>query len=156
MANVGKPPCDEGVIRSGKGEAPCPSTSGPWVLAATIMASGMGFMDGTIVNVALPVIQNELNATAVDALWIVESYALMLAALILVGGSLGDHYGRRRIFMIGVALFTVASVWCGFAPSPGQLIAARAVQGIGGGPACARGPPRLSTYPSSPTPLPTV
>ncbi|MCA1717923.1 MAG: MFS transporter [Actinobacteria bacterium] len=132
MANVGRPPCDEGVIRSGKGEAPCPSTSGPWVLAATIIASGMGFMDGTIVNVALPVIQDELNATAVDALWIVESYALMLAALILVGGSLGDHYGRRRIFMVGVALFTVASVWCGLAPSPGQLIAARAIQGIGG------------------------
>src|SRR5215203_1947261 len=132
MANVGRPPCDEGVIRSGKGEAPCTSTSGPWVLAATIVASGMGFMDGTIVNVALPVIQDELNATAVDALWIVETYALMLAALILVGGSLGDHYGRRRIFMVGVALFTVASVWCGLAPNPGQLIAARAVQGIGG------------------------
>ena len=132
MANVGRPPCDEGVIRSGKGEAPCPSTSGPWVLAATIIASGMGFLDGTIVNVALPVIQDELNATAVDALWIVESYALMLAALILVGGSMGDHYGRRRIFMVGVALFTMASVWCGLAPSPGQLIAARAVQGIGG------------------------
>src|ERR671913_2079705 len=132
MANVGRPPCDEGVIRSGKGEAPCPSTSGPWVLAATIVASGMGFMDGTIVNVALPVIQDELNATAVDALWIVETYALMLAALILVGGSLGDHYGRRRIFMIGVALFTVASVWCGLASGPGLLIAARAVQGIGG------------------------
>src|SRR3990170_7474227 len=133
MTTIGKPPCDEGVIRSGKGEAPCPSTSEPWVLAATIIASGMGFMDGTIVNVALPVIQEELNATAVDALWIVESYALMLAALILVGGSLGDHYGRRRIFMVGVALFTVASVWCGLAPSSGQLIAARAVQGIGGG-----------------------
>src|SRR5215210_5456801 len=132
MANVGRPPCDEGVIRSGKGEAPCTSTSGPWVLAATIVASGMGFMDGTIVNVALPVIQDELNATAVDALWVVESYALMLAALILVGGSLGDHYGRRRIFMVGIALFTVASVWCGLASGPGQLIAARAVQGIGG------------------------
>ena len=132
MANVGRPPCDEGVIRSGKGKAPCPSTSGPWVLAATIIASGMGFMDGTIVNVALPVIQDELNATAVDALWVVESYALMLAALILVGGSLGDHYGRRRIFMVGVALFTAASVWCGLTPNPGQLIAARAVQGIGG------------------------
>ena len=132
MANVGRTPCDEGVIRSGKGEAPCPSTSGPWVLAATIIASGMGFMDGTIVNVALPVIQYEINATAIDALWIVESYALMLAALILVGGSLGDHYGRRRIFMVGVALFTGASVWCGLAPNPGQLIAARAVQGIGG------------------------
>jgi EmrB/QacA subfamily drug resistance transporter len=92
----------------------------------------MGFMDGTIVNVALPAIQRELGATAVDALWIVESYALMLAALILVGGSLGDHYGRRRVFLAGIVLFTAASVWCGLAPGPGQLIAARTVQGIGG------------------------
>ncbi len=132
MAYASRPPCDEGVIRGRRGDAPCPSTSGPWVLAATIIASGMGFMDGTIVNVALPVIQGELGASAVDALWIVESYALMLAALILVGGSLGDHYGRRRIFLVGVALFTLASVWCGLAPNPAQLIAARTVQGIGG------------------------
>ena len=132
MAYHSRPPCDEGVIRGRKGDAPCPSTSGRWVLAATIIASGMGFMDGTIVNVALPVIQAELNASAVDALWIVESYALMLAALILVGGSLGDHYGRRRVFMAGVALFTAASVWCGLAPGPEQLIVARTVQGIGG------------------------
>ncbi|MGF1473916.1 MAG: MFS transporter [Rubrobacteraceae bacterium] len=132
MALHSRPPCDEGVIRSRPGDAPCSRISGPWVLAATIIASGMGFMDGTIVNVALPVIQQELDATAVDALWIVESYALMLAALILVGGSLGDHYGRRRIFMIGVGLFTVASVWCGLSPSSESLIAARAVQGVGG------------------------
>ena len=132
MTNIGRPPCDEGVIRSGKGDAPCPSTSGPWVLMATIIASGMGFMDGTIVNVALPRIQSELNASAVDALWIVESYALMLAALILVGGSLGDHYGRRRVFLVGIGLFTVASVWCGLSPNPTQLIAARTVQGVGG------------------------
>lgn len=102
------------------------------MLAATIIASGMGFMDGTIVNVALPVIQADLGASAVDALWIVESYALMLAALILVGGSLGDHYGRRRVFLVGVTLFTLASVWCGLSPSPEQLIAARTVQGVGG------------------------
>ena len=132
MSYASRPPCDEGVIQSRPGESPCPSTSGPWVLAATIVASGMGFMDGTIVNVALPRMQQELGASAVDALWIVESYALMLAALILVGGSLGDHYGRRRVFVLGVGLFTLASLWCGLAPNPGQLIAARAVQGIGG------------------------
>ncbi len=132
MAYHARPPCDEGVIRGRKVDAPCAPSSGPWVLAATILASGMGFMDGTIVNVALPVIQQELDASAVDALWIVESYALMLAALILVGGSLGDHYGRRRVFMVGVALFTAASVWCGLAPSAEQLIVARTVQGIGG------------------------
>ena len=132
MSYAGRPPCDEGVIRSSGGASPCAASSGPWVLAATILASGMGFMDGTITNVALPRIQQELNASAVDALWIVESYALMLAALILVGGSLGDHYGRRRIFLSGVGLFTLASLWCGLAPSPEQLIGARAVQGVGG------------------------
>jgi EmrB/QacA subfamily drug resistance transporter len=132
MANIGRAPCDEGVIRSGTAAAPCPPSSGPWVLAATIMGSAMAFIDGTVVNVALPQIQERLNASAVDAQWIVESYALFLAALILVGGSLGDHYGRRRIFSLGVILFAAASVWCGLAPSAEQLILARAVQGVGG------------------------
>jgi EmrB/QacA subfamily drug resistance transporter len=125
-------PCDEGEIRSKRATAPCPTSSGPWVLAATIIGSSMAFIDGTVVNVALPQIQSDLGATAVDAQWIVEAYALMLAALILVGGSLGDHYGRKRIFLLGVALFALSSVWCGLAPNPGQLIAARAVQGVGG------------------------
>ena len=92
----------------------------------------MAFIDSTVTNVALPQIQTRLGATALDAQWIVESYALFLSALILVGGSLGDHYGRRRIFMLGVAIFTLASVWCGLATSPGMLIVARAVQGVGG------------------------
>ena len=125
-------PCDEGVVRSKEAAAPCAPSSGPWVLAATILGSAMAFIDGTVVNVALPEIQARLNATAVDAQWIVESYALFLAALILVGGSLGDHYGRKRIFSLGVVLFAAASVWCGLAASPEQLIVARAVQGIGG------------------------
>lgn len=132
MSNMGRPPCEEGIILSHEADAPCEQDSGPWVLVAAIIASGMGFMDGTIVNVALPVMQRQLGATAVDALWIVESYALLLAALILVGGSLGDHYGRRKIFMIGIAIFTVASVWCGLSPSSESLIAARTIQGIGG------------------------
>jgi EmrB/QacA subfamily drug resistance transporter len=101
-------------------------------LAATIIGSAMAFIDGTVVNVALPQIQQRLGATAVDAQWIVEAYALLLAALILVGGSLGDHYGRRRIFLLGVGIFTLASVACALAFTPGQLIAARAVQGVGG------------------------
>lgn len=127
-----RPPCDEGVLRSGKTGAPCSPNVGRWVLVATILGSSMGFIDGSVVNVALPAIQRQLGATAVDAQWIVESYALFLAALILVGGSLGDHFGRRRIFSAGVVLFALASVWCGFAPSPEQLIVARAVQGVGG------------------------
>jgi EmrB/QacA subfamily drug resistance transporter len=125
-------PCDEGVVRSKAADAPCTPASGPWILAATIIGSAMAFIDGTVVNVALPQIQERMGATAVDAQWIVESYALFLAALILVGGSLGDHYGRRRIFSLGVVLFAAASVWCGLATSPEELIVARAVQGIGG------------------------
>lgn len=92
----------------------------------------MAFIDGTVVNVALPALQDDLGATQADVQWVVQSYTLFLAALLLVGGSLGDHFGRRRIFALGVVLFTVASIACGFAGSTGQLIAARAVQGIGG------------------------
>jgi len=132
VANLGKPPCDEGVVLSGKSEAPCAPSSGPWILAATIIGSSMAFIDSTVTNVALPALQQELGATAVDAQWVVESYSLLLAALILVGGSLGDHYGRKRIYMLGTALFALASVGCGMAMNPGQLIAARVVQGIGG------------------------
>ncbi len=132
MANIGRSPCDEGVIRSRTADAPCSPTSGPWILAATIIGSAMAFIDSTVTNVALPSIQTQLGATAVDAQWIVESYALFLAALILVGGSLGDHYGRRRIFTLGITVFALASVGCGIAMNPEQLIAARAVQGVGG------------------------
>jgi EmrB/QacA subfamily drug resistance transporter len=132
MANIGRPPCDEGVVRASRASAPCTLASAPWVLAATIIGSAMAFIDGTITNVALPQIQERLGATAVDAQWIVAAYTLFLAALILVGGSLGDHYGRRRIFLLGVGIFTVASVACALALTPGHLIAARAVQGVGG------------------------
>jgi EmrB/QacA subfamily drug resistance transporter len=132
LANIGNPPCDVGVIRSRQADAPCAPRSGPWILAATIIGSAMAFIDGTVTNVALPQIQVRLGATALDAQWIVESYALFLSALILVGGSLGDHYGRRRIFSLGITIFTLASVWCGLSMSPDMLIAARAVQGVGG------------------------
>jgi EmrB/QacA subfamily drug resistance transporter len=101
------------------------------VLTATILASSMAFIDGTVVNVALPALQTNLNATIVDVQWVIEAYSLMLTAFLLVGGSLGDHYGRRRIFVSGVALFAVASAWCGLAPNIVQLIIARAAQGLG-------------------------
>jgi EmrB/QacA subfamily drug resistance transporter len=91
----------------------------------------MAFIDGTVVNVALPALQTNLNATAADVQWVIESYALLLSALLLVGGSLGDHYGRRRVFLLGVVIFAVASGLCGFAGNIRQLIAARAVQGFG-------------------------
>jgi EmrB/QacA subfamily drug resistance transporter len=105
---------------------------GRWVLAATILASSMAFIDGTVVNVALPFLQTNLNATAIGIQWVVEAYSLFLSALLLVGGSLGDHYGRRRIFNVGVVVFAIASAACGLAQNIDQLIAARAVQGIGG------------------------
>src|SRR5207244_9363714 len=105
--------CDENIIRSGPAAAPCSKTRGRWILAATILASSMAFIDGTVVNVALPALQTNLNATAIDVQWVVESYALFLSALLLVGGSLGDHYGRKKIYGIGVALFALASMWWG-------------------------------------------
>jgi EmrB/QacA subfamily drug resistance transporter len=112
-------------------ENPAPDRSAePWILAATILGSGMAFIDGTAVNVALPALQKDLGATVAEVQWVVEAYALFLSALLLVGGSLGDRFGRRRIFLIGVAGFAAASAWCGLAPGIGQLIAARAVQGI--------------------------
>src|SRR2546426_3287402 len=132
MANFVKSPCDEGVIRSAPQAAPCSPHVGTWVLVATILGSSMAFIDGSVVNVALPVIQRDLNATTSDVQWIVEAYSLFLAALILVGGSLGDHFGRRRIFAIGIAVFILASIWCGFSPNVLLLIIGRAVQGIGG------------------------
>ena len=124
-------PCDEGVIASSPGMAPCSSRAAPWVLAATILGSSLAFIDGTVVNVALPALQADLNATVVDVQWVVEAYALLLAALLLVGGSLGDIYGRRRIYVMGVIVFTIASAGCGLAVNVNQLIFARAVQGIG-------------------------
>ncbi len=132
MASAIKQPCDEGLIRSTEAKATCAPKARPWVLAATILGTSMAFIDETAVTVALPIIQRDLSATAVDAQWMVEIYTLLLASLILVGGSLGDHLGRRRVFAVGIGLFAVASVWCALAPSPEQLILARAVQGVGG------------------------
>src|SRR5476651_62871 len=102
-----------------------------WTLVATILASAMTFIDGTVVNVALPALQADLKATITDVQWVVEAYALFLGALILVGGSMGDQFGRKKVFLLGVVFFTIASVACGLATSPGMLIAGRALQGIG-------------------------
>jgi EmrB/QacA subfamily drug resistance transporter len=125
-----RPPCDEAVILAGSCEQPT-TRNGPWILAAAILGSSMAFIDGTVVNIALPRLQKDLHATLANLQWVVESYALFLAALLLIGGSLGDRYGRRKIFTAGVVLFLGASVYCGFAPNIGHLIFARAVQGIG-------------------------
>ena len=105
---------------------------GFWILLATILGSSMAFIDTNVVNVAIPRIQLDLNASATSVQWVVESYALFLGALILLGGSLGDLFGRKRIFALGVIVFALASAWCGFAANIEQLIVARAIQGVGG------------------------
>lgn len=101
------------------------------MLAATILGSSMAFIDGTVVNVALPALQASFHATVVDLQWVVESYGVLLAALILVGGSFGDRFGRRMIFIAGVLIFALASAWCGLSASVHQLIIARSIQGVG-------------------------
>src|SRR3974377_25840 len=108
-----KQPCDEAVIRAGALGAPCAETSRPWVLAAPILGSSMAFIDGTVVNVALPALQSNLHATVVDVQWVIESYGLFLSALILVGGALGDSPGRRAVVLSGVVVVGAASAGCG-------------------------------------------
>ena len=103
-----------------------------WILLATILGSSLTFIDATVVNIALPALQENLDANVTDVQWVIEGYVLMLAALILVSGSLGDSYGRKRIFIMGVILFTGTSLWCGLAGSIQELIIARIFQGIGG------------------------
>src|SRR5438270_1516450 len=131
--NLLRSPCDESVINTRKAPTTkCGKAQRRWTLAATILGSSMVFIDGTVVNVALPALQTKLNATATDVQWVVEAYTLFLAALLLFGGSLGDRFGRKRSYAIGVVLFALASVCCGVAPNTQQLIIARAAQGVGG------------------------
>src|ERR1700757_1366037 len=124
-------PCDEGVVLSGKPASPCGPKAQPWILAATILASSMAFIDSTVVNVALPALQASLQATVVGVQWVVEAYGLFLGALILIGGSLGDLFGRRWMFLLGVGIFGAASIACGLASNIQQLVIARSVQGVG-------------------------
>jgi EmrB/QacA subfamily drug resistance transporter len=126
-----KLPFDEAVSKPGLAAAPCSADAGSWILAVTILGSSMAFIDSTVVNVALPALQRNLGGTVTDIQWVVESYGLFLGALILVGGSLGDLYGRRRMFLAGVIVFAAASVACGLAPNIRELVLARAVQGLG-------------------------
>ena len=132
MVAILQAPCDEQVIAHTvpARPIPCPKDVGRSVLTATILASSMVFIDSSAVNVALPTLQRELDASAAQAQWVVESYALFLAALLLVGGVLGDRFGRKRIFVLGTVLFALTSVWCGLSPSIEMLIVARAAQGV--------------------------
>lgn len=124
-------PCDQGIISAQIASAKGRADKRNWILAATILGSSMAFIDGTVVNVALPALQNSFGASMVQVQWVVEAYALTLAALILVGGSMGDLFGRRRMFLLGVAAFAIASAGCGLASNIYHIIVARAVQGIG-------------------------
>ncbi|QOT75978.1 MFS transporter [Cupriavidus basilensis] len=124
-------PCDDAALRAAPGGPPCARADEPWVLAATILASSMAFIDGTVVNVALPALQKDFDASLGGMQWVVEAYALLLAALLLVGGACGDRFGRRRVFALGVAVFAASSAWCGLAGNIGHLVAARAAQGVG-------------------------
>lgn len=103
-----------------------------WVVAATVLGSGIAFLDGTVVNVALPAIGEDLDASLTGMQWTINAYLVTLSALLLLGGSLGDRFGRRRVFVLGLAWFSAASVLCGLAPTAGFLVIARALQGVGG------------------------
>jgi EmrB/QacA subfamily drug resistance transporter len=132
MIGLDRTPCDEGVVCAAPDRGGSAERTKPWVLAATILGSSMAFIDGSVVSVALPAIQADLATSMRGAQWIANAYMLLLGALILIGGAAGDRFGRRRVFAIGIAVFTAASVACGLAPGVSALIAARAVQGAGG------------------------
>ncbi|MCA8934229.1 MAG: MFS transporter, partial [Rhodospirillaceae bacterium] len=113
------------------GSTACPAPARPFVLVATILASAMAFIDANVVNIALPAIQRDLGAGFAAVQWVVNAYALLLGGLILIGGAAGDRFGRKRIFLLGIALFGLSSLACALAPTAGTLIAARAAQGLG-------------------------
>src|SRR6202171_4554787 len=132
MVGFTPPPCDAGIIRATPAvDAALSQRRKQLTLAATILGSSMAFIDGMVVNIALPAIQQALHADAASTQWIVNAYLLLLGALVLVGGSAADLYGRRRIFLLGIAIFTAASIACGLAPDITVLVASRAVQGLG-------------------------
>src|SRR5229473_1330296 len=132
MIGFTRPPCDAGIIRATPAVAAALSQRHKQLtLAATILGSSMAFIDGSVVNIALPAIQQALHADAASTQWIVNAYLLLLGALVLVGGSAADLYGRRRIFLVGIAVFTTAPIACGLVPNITLLVISRAVQGLG-------------------------
>jgi EmrB/QacA subfamily drug resistance transporter len=132
MVGFIRPPCDAGIIRATPAASAALSQRRKQLtLAATILGSSLAFIDGSVVNIALPAIQQALHADAVSTQWIVNAYLLLLGALVLVGGSAADLYGRRRIFLLGITIFTSASIACGLSPDITVLVVSRAVQGFG-------------------------
>ena len=131
MLSLARPPCDTGVIRGAPETPGCASHAKRWVLAGSILGSSVASLEASVINVALPAIQQGLVASVAEMQWIASIYTLFLGALTLASGSAGDRFGRRRLFAAGLAILTIASVAAGFAADATQLIAARAVQGIG-------------------------
>ncbi|MEX2125379.1 MAG: MFS transporter [Woeseia sp.] len=125
-------PCDEGAADSGKAAIPCPERDKPWVLATAILGSSLAFIEGSVVNLALPALQTDFRTTSTELQWVVNAYLLVLGSFMLIGGSLGDRFGLRRIFLIGTAVFGAGALASAVAPSLPLLIVARIVQGLGG------------------------
>jgi EmrB/QacA subfamily drug resistance transporter len=131
MLNPKARPCDEAAIRAVRPDTNCTASAKPWVLAVTILASTISYIDESVVNVALPTIEADLRTSTAVVQWLINAYMLALTALVLVGGAAGDQLGRRRVFVAGTAIFAAASLWCGLSPDIAQLIVARAIQGAG-------------------------
>jgi MFS family permease len=131
MINARAQPCDEAAIRATAAAGNCAANAKPWVLAVTILGSSIAFIDESVVNVALPAIETDLATSVAVIQWLVNAYTLCLSAFVLTGGAAGDLFGRRRIFVVGIAIFAAASIWCGLSPTVAQLILARAIQGVG-------------------------
>jgi len=131
MISVVRAPCDAAIIGAAPDTPGCATHAKRWVLIATILGSGVAFLEGTIINIALPAIQATFGASVASMQWIASAYTLLLAALTLVGGAAGDRFGRRRLFLWGTVILGAGSVACGAAATPVQLILARASQGLG-------------------------
>src|SRR6185312_9679851 len=123
-------PCDRLAIGATRPVPACGARK-EWVLAAAVLGSSMSFIDESVVNVALPGIEKHLASTLPAMQWIINAYTLCISALLLVGGAAADQFGRRRVFLIGITIFTIASVGCGLAPGIATLVGSRALQGLG-------------------------
>jgi MFS family permease len=130
MPKAASRPCDELRIRATRSVPACAARK-EWVLAAAVLGSSIALIDESVVNVALPGIESALHSTLPAMQWILNAYTLCISALLLLGGAAADQFGRRRVFLIGITIFAIASVGCGLAPNIAVLILARAIQGVG-------------------------
>jgi EmrB/QacA subfamily drug resistance transporter len=132
IADGTRQPCDEYAAGRSKAPIPCPERDKPWVLATAILGSSLAFIEGSAVNLALPALQSDFGTTSTKLQWVINAYLLVLGSFMLIGGSLGDRYGLRRIFLVGTAVFGAGALASAMAPSMSLLIVARLVQGLGG------------------------